>query len=85
MSEINSDKPAKRTGGDRLLKPEKKSGPKVPRTGRDLILHRVYLALTVVSAIIVVLFILYKVLVVAPNVDKKKPDVNPVTPRPPRT
>ena len=69
MSDENGAKPQKKRGGDRLMKSEKREKrPKVQRTGRELILHRVYVALTVVSAVIVALFVLYNILVVKPTV-----------------
>ena len=69
MSDENGAKPQKKRGGDRLMKSEKREKrPKVQRTGRELILHRVYVALTAVSAVIVALFVLYNILVVKPTV-----------------
>ena len=69
MSDENGAKPQKKRGGDRLMKSEKlEKRPKVQRTGRELILHRVYVALTAVSAVIVALFVLYNILVVKPTV-----------------
>mgnify|MGYP005876521335 CR=1 FL=1 len=68
MSDENGAKPQKKRGGDRLMKSEKREKrPKVQRTGRELILHRAYVALTAVSAVIVALFVLYNILVVKPT------------------
>ncbi len=70
-------------GGERLKKgtgDKKPVRPKPQRTRKEVILRRCYIALTVISALVVVLFAAYKLMVVKPklNVDTQKPPKGPV-------
>ncbi len=88
---MSPDKKENKKGGARLARPDQTPGahgeagaakpsrakrPKRVRTARQKVLLGLYIAVTVIAAIIVALFIAYKVLIVKPEV-KPRPQVDP--------